>query len=73
MTERFLSDTIRLVMVLIGLYEFGWENLPFHLCGINILLIAFDTIKQSKVVRSFLYNFIYIRFFIFFFFFITCI
>ena len=31
--------------------------LPFHLCGINILLIAFDIFKQTKVVRSFLYYF----------------
>ena len=41
--------------VLIVLGEFSWGYLPFHLCGINILLIAFDTIKQAKTVRSFLY------------------
>ena len=35
--------------------EFSWGYLPFHLCGINILLIAFDVIKQTKVVRCFLY------------------
>ena len=52
----FLLEVVK-DLVLIGLHEFGWENLPFHLCGINILLIAFDTIKQSKVVRSFLYYF----------------
>ncbi len=44
-------------LVLIFLDEFSWGYLPFHLCGINILLIAFDTIKQSKTVRSFLYYF----------------
>lgn len=44
-------------LVLIILNEFGWGYLPFHLCGINILLIAFDIIKQTKVVRSFLYYF----------------
>ena len=44
-------------LVLIVLGEFGWGYLPFHLCGINILLIAFDIIKQTKVVRSFLYYF----------------
>jgi hypothetical integral membrane protein (TIGR02206 family) len=44
-------------LVLIFLGEFSWGYLPFHLCGINILLIAFDTIKQTKVVRSFLYYF----------------
>ena len=52
----FLLEVVK-DLVLSGLHEFGWENLPFHLCGINILLIAFDTIKQSKVVRSFLYYF----------------
>lgn len=44
-------------LVLIVLGEFSWGYLPFHLCGINILLIAFDTIKQAKTVRSFLYYF----------------
>ena len=44
-------------LVLIVLGEFDWGYLPFHLCGINILLIAFDTIKQTKTVRSFLYYF----------------
>ena len=44
-----------LVVCLLG--EFSWGWLPFHLCGINILLIAFDAIKPTKVVRSFLYYF----------------
>ena len=44
-------------LVLICLGEFDWGYLPFHLCGINILLIAFDTIKKTKTVRSFLYYF----------------
>lgn len=44
-------------LVLIFLDEFSWGYLPFHLCGINILLIAFDTIKQTKTARSFLYYF----------------
>ena len=44
-------------LVLILMDEFSWGYLPFHLCGINILLIAFDVIKQTKVVRSFLYYF----------------
>lgn len=44
-----------LVLILSG--EFGWGNLPFHLCGINILLIAFDAVKQTKTVRTFLYYF----------------
>ena len=44
-------------LVLIFLGKFGWGYLPLQLCGINILLISFDIIKQTKVVRSFLYYF----------------
>lgn len=50
--QEMLKD---LVVLLLG--EFSWSWLPFHLCGINILLIAFDAIKSTKVVRSFLYYF----------------
>ncbi len=52
----FLQEMIK-NLVLIILDEFSWGNLPFHLCGINILLIAFDVIKQTKIVRCFLYYF----------------
>ena len=52
----FLLEIIKDV-VLIVLGEFWWGNLPFHLCGINILLIAFDVIKPTNAVRSFLYYF----------------
>ena len=52
----FLQEMAKnLVLVFLG--EFSWGYLPFHLCGINILLIFFDVIKQTKVVRSFLYYF----------------
>ena len=52
----FLQEMVKnLVVCLAG--EFSWGYLPFHLCGVNILMIAFDTIKQTKVVRSFLYYF----------------
>ena len=52
----FLQEMAKnIVLLLLG--EFSWGYLPFHLCGINILLIAFDTIKQTKTVRSFLYYF----------------
>ena len=44
-------------LVLIILGDFSWGYLPFHLCGINILLVTFDTVKQTKTVRSFLYYF----------------
>ena len=52
----FLLEVVK-DLVLISLNEFSWEYLPFHLCGINVLLIAFDVMKQTKVVRSFLYYF----------------
>ena len=42
-------------IVAIAVGDFGVEHLPFHLCGINILLIAFDLVKQTKTVRNFLY------------------
>ena len=52
----FFQEMLKnLVVYLLG--EFSWGWLPFHLCGINILLIAFDAIKPTKVVRSFLYYF----------------
>ena len=52
----FLQEMVKnLVLILLG--EFSWGYLPFHLCGINILLIAFDVFKQTKTVRSFLYYF----------------
>lgn len=37
--------------------EFSYGYLPFHLCGINILLIVFDIIKPTATVRAFLYYF----------------
>ena len=52
----FVQEMVKnLVLILVG--DFGWGYLPFHLCGINILLITFDTFKQVKTVRSFLYYF----------------
>ncbi len=52
----FLQEMVKnLVLIVLG--EFSWGYLPFHLCGINILLIAFDAVKQTKTVRSFLYYF----------------
>jgi hypothetical integral membrane protein (TIGR02206 family) len=71
--RRLSADNRKLVLRVLGIYiftqemlknlvllvqgEFNWGYLPFHLCGINILLIGFDVIKQTKVVRSFLYYF----------------
>lgn len=52
----FLEEVLK-DLVLLFLGELGWGHLPFHLCGINILLIGFDVIKPVKTVRSFLYYF----------------
>ena len=52
----FLQELAKDIVLLV-LGEFSWGYLPFHLCGINILLIAFDTLKQTKPVRCFLYYF----------------
>lgn len=35
--------------------DLGVGHLPLHLCGISILLIGFDLIKQTSTVRNFLY------------------
>ncbi len=44
-------------LVLIFKGEFSWGYLPFHLCGISILFIGFNTFKQTQIVRNFLYYF----------------
>lgn len=44
--------------IVIGIVdEFTVGYLPFHLCGINLILIGFDLIKPTKIVRNFLYFF----------------
>ncbi len=35
--------------------DFGIGHMPFHLCGINVLLITFCIFKRSKTVENFLY------------------
>ena len=52
----FFQEMLKNVVVA-AIGEFSWGYLPFHLCGINILLIFFDTIKQTRIVRNFLYYF----------------
>ncbi len=52
----FFQEMLKNVVVA-AVGEFSAEYLPFHLCGINILLIAFDIIKPTATVRSFLYYF----------------
>ena len=36
--------------------NFIWDNLPLHLCGINIFLIAIHAWKPSKTLSCFLYT-----------------
>ena len=36
--------------------NFIWDNLPLHLCGINIFLIAIHAWKPSKMLSNFLYT-----------------
>lgn len=50
--QEMLKNT---VLIIKG--DFGWGYLPFHLCGISILFIGFNTIKQTQIVRNFLYYF----------------
>jgi len=50
--NEIVKDTVAVVT---GTFDAGL--LPFHLCGINILLIGFDIFKQTKAVRNFLYYF----------------
>ncbi|MBQ4119286.1 MAG: TIGR02206 family membrane protein [Clostridia bacterium] len=42
-------------IVAIAVNDFGVGHLPFHLCGINVVLISFDIFKITKIVRNFLY------------------
>lgn len=52
----FIQEMLKNVVVA-AVGEFSYGYLPFHLCGINILLIAFDIIKPTDTVRTFLYYF----------------
>ncbi len=35
--------------------DFGIGHMPFHLCGINVLLVTFCIFKRNKTVENFLY------------------
>ena len=35
--------------------DFGIGHLPFHLCGINVVLVTFCIFKRTKTVENFLY------------------
>lgn len=53
-TIVFTMETIKnCVAAAIG--DFGIGHFPFHLCGINVLLITFCIFKRNKTVENFLY------------------
>ncbi len=50
----FVSEIIKdIVAYAVG--DFGIGHLPFHLCGISVVLITFSIFKRSKAVENFLY------------------
>lgn len=53
-TVVFLLETVKnIVAYCIG--DFGIGHLPFHLCGISVVLVTFSIFKRSKAVENFLY------------------
>lgn len=42
-------------IVAFAIDDFGIGHLPFHLCGINVLLVTFCIFKRTKTVENFLY------------------
>lgn len=50
-----VGEAIKLSLHLIA-GNFKWDNLPLHLCGINIFLIAIHAWKPSKLLSNFLYT-----------------
>lgn len=50
-----VGEAIKLSLHLIA-GNFVWDNLPLHLCGINIFLIAIHAWKPSKLLSNFLYT-----------------
>lgn len=50
----FLFETVKnIVAYAVG--DFGIGHLPFHLCGISVVLITFSIFKRNKTVENFLY------------------
>lgn len=41
--------------VAVAVGDFGIGHMPFHLCGINVILVTFCIFKRSKTVENFLY------------------
>lgn len=50
----FTLETVK-NCVAFAIGDFGIGHMPFHLCGINVLLITFCIFKRNKTVENFLY------------------
>lgn len=50
-----VGEALKISMHLIA-GNFIWDNLPLHLCGINIFLIAIHAWKPTKTLSCFLYT-----------------
>lgn len=50
----FILETAKNI-VAFAVGDFGIGHMPFHLCGINVLLITFCIFKRTKTVENFLY------------------
>ena len=51
-----IADELFKVAILIYSGHYGFDYLPFHLCSINILLIAIHAYKPFRVLDNFLYT-----------------
>lgn len=51
-----IADELFKMAILIYSGQYGVSYLPFHLCSINIFLIAIHAYKPSKVLDNFLYT-----------------
>ena len=49
------DELFKIVILLIG-GNYGWDYMPFHLCSINMFLIAFHAWKPNKLLGNFLYT-----------------
>ena len=51
-----IADELFKMAILIYSGRYGFTYLPFHLCSINIFLIAIHAYKPSKILDNFLYT-----------------
>ena len=51
-----IADELFKMVILICSEHYGFSYLPFHLCSINIFLIAIHAYKPSQILDNFLYT-----------------